>query len=115
MQMDDFAADVASDVSDSSKPQFGVILLMVIGSVISVIIQWFFTKYVVKEEAAKEFLDYYNNMGPIRRMTLAWKVSSEMKKHPDTGVSSDKLAVAMTNKFKKLTIDDVIALAEKKE
>lgn len=113
MQISEFADDIVNDVSGGNK-QFGVILLMIIGAVISGIVQWFFDRYVPKEKAAKDFLNYYNNMGPLRRLKLNWDIYWEMKKHPATGVSSDKLAGAMVNRFKKLTVEDVIALAEKK-
>lgn len=113
MRMDDLVTDVASEVVDGDKAQIGIILLMVIEAIISELVSMFFSRFINKEEAAKEFISYYNNMGPIRRITWAWKVRSMLKSHPDTGVPSDKLANKLAGKFRNLTVDDVMALAAK--
>jgi hypothetical protein len=113
MQLGDLAVDVASEVSPhTSEDHFAVIIIMIIEFVVSQLIQWYFNKYVNKQQAAQEFLNYYNNMGPLKKLRLAWTIHQQMKKHPSTNVSSGKIADALAGKFKKLTIEDVISLSE---
>jgi hypothetical protein len=115
MQLNDLAADIAHDAQGEDNhlaPKLAVVFIMLIVDVIQALIAWFESTYVTKPAAAAAFVNYYTNMGPIRRMALAWKIHWEMKKHQDVGVTSDVITSSMVKKFKNLTVDEVLEMMQ---
>jgi hypothetical protein len=113
MRINDLAAEIAGDVTDDAlDSHIPAIIITILESVITQLIQWFFTTYLDKLTAATKFSHYYKSMGLIRRMILAWQIYWEMAKHPSTNITSTKLASAIINRFQDLTIDDIIDLGE---
>lgn len=114
MQINDLATDIANDSQGDKhlEPQLATIFIMLIIDIIQALITWFENTYANKPAAAAAFVEYYNNMGPIRRLILSLKVRSEMKKHQDVGVSSDVVTSSMVKNFKNLTADDVLNIMQ---
>ncbi len=82
MNLNQLVDDVAEEsaVQNPEYKQFGIILLMVIGAVISTIIEWFLQHHVLPKTAEVEFLEYYRKMNPVRRVIFKQHVRHQLVK-----------------------------------
>jgi hypothetical protein len=112
MEMDDLILDVASEITKGNKAEFSFVLLAILGTLISEVIKWFFRRYTDENKAAQEFVSYYNNMGVWRRFQLIRDVKRSMRRQSPVKFSAENIANSLTNKFQKLSVENVKSLAK---
>ncbi len=110
MNLNQLTNDIAeeSSVNNPEYKQFGVILLMVIGAVISTIVEWFLQYHVLPKTAEAEFLEYYRKMNPVRRVILRQHVRHQLYKSGHHELFSAQLiSHVLEKKLQQLKEEDV--------
>ena len=112
MTLDDLKADIASDIPSDGTPQFGIILLMVIGALVSEIVHWIFKRYTDEREAAAQCVVYFQHFGPIKRVALIARAVAMKHRFGAVSTSNEKIVDTTVGKLRTLSADDFLALAK---
>ncbi len=112
MTLDDLKADIAGSLPSDGTPQFGIIVLMIIGALLSEIIHWIFQKYVNKEEAAAQCVVYFQHFGPIKRVALVARAVAMKHRYGNVSTSGEEITSGIVSKMQTLTAADFLSLAQ---
>lgn len=119
MELDDVVRLVDLDLGDDGSRKKGFILLIIIGSVISEAIHWFFQRYTAPGEAARRFVEYHApSVNPLTRANRAlwWRslAAGRLAGHEGVGVAPRALGAAVSARVARLTPEDVERIARAK-